>query len=92
MFIEVSGDIFGEMYTNIYSPQTKNDRPTKTVVLNLPKAVTFTTVPYVVTPNHKFLLLLHNCKFATVVNHNVSICFLMVLGHPYERVIQPKRD
>lgn len=36
----------------------------------------FTTTPHaVVTPKHKIiLLLLRNCNFATVVNHNVNIC------------------
>ena len=45
----------------------------------------FNTVPnVVVTPSVElFLLLLHNCHFATAVNHNVNIlCFMMVLGDP----------
>ena len=39
----------------------------------------------VVTPTIKLLLLLHNCNFATIMNHNVSIkylCFPHVLWHP----------
>ena len=32
-----------------------------------------TVVPVVVTPNHKIILLFHNCKFAIVTNHNVNI-------------------
>ena len=50
-------------------------KPITSVVLNLPTVVTFNTVPpAVVTPNHKLiLLLLHNCNFATVMDHNINI-------------------
>jgi len=35
-----------------------------------------------------FLLLLHNCNFATVMNHNVNICvYRQVLGDLCERVL-----
>ena len=46
------------------------------VVLSLPNAAALCVVPrVVVTPNTKlFLLLLHNCDFATVMNLNVNIC------------------
>lgn len=42
------------------------------VVLNLPYISTLNTVPHVVlTPNHKVISkLLHNCNFATIINHN----------------------
>jgi hypothetical protein len=55
------------------------------------KLQAFKTVPQaVLAPTIKvFLLVLHNCNFATVMNHNVIICFPMVLGKPYERVPQP---
>jgi hypothetical protein len=45
----------------------------KSLVLSLPNVA----VPHVVlTPNHKIiLLLLHNCKFATVVNDNRYLCY-----------------
>jgi hypothetical protein len=45
------------------------------VVLNFPNAaILFKTVPHVVvTANYKILLLLHNCNFATVLNHNINI-------------------
>jgi hypothetical protein len=34
-------------------------------------------------PTHKIIfVLLHNWNFAAVVNHDVNICFLMVLGEP----------
>jgi hypothetical protein len=43
-----------------------------TVVLNLPDGVTLLHV--VVTPNYKIIsLLLHNCKFATVMNLMLQI-------------------
>jgi hypothetical protein len=47
----------------------------RAVALSLPNAVTFNTVPHVVvTPNHKvIMLLLHNCNFATIMNHHVNI-------------------
>ena len=47
----------------------------RAVLLNLPNVVIFNTVPHVVeTPTITlFLLLFHNCDFATVMNHNVSI-------------------
>jgi hypothetical protein len=47
------------------------------VVLNLPDAATSFTVPHaMVTSNHKIILfLLHNCYVATVMNHNVNICY-----------------
>jgi hypothetical protein len=39
-----------------------------------------------------FLLLLHNCNFATVMNHNVNIhAFRPVLVDPCERVIWPPK-
>ena len=49
----------------------------------------FNKVSHVVmTSNDKILLLLlHTCKFATFVSHNVNLCFLMVLGDPCERVV-----
>ena len=70
----------------IDSPSTSTS-----VVLNRPNAMTFNIVPHaVVTPNQKiFLLLLYNYKFATVMNCNINICFLMVLGDPCESVIGP---
>jgi hypothetical protein len=37
-----------------------------------------------------FLLLLHNGNLATVMNCNVNICFLMVLGDFCERGVQPQ--
>lgn len=38
--------------------------------------IPFNTVPHVVvTPDCKILLLLHNCNFATVMNHNANICY-----------------
>lgn len=44
------------------------------------------TVPHVVvTLNHKIISLpLLNCNSAIVMNCNVNICFLMVLGDPCE--------
>jgi hypothetical protein len=44
------------------------------VVLHLPSAVTFDTVPHVVlTPSHRISsLLLHNCNVAAVMNCNVN--------------------
>jgi hypothetical protein len=64
--------------------------PFRAVVLNPPKCCeplkTLLTVPY--PPATKlFLFLLNNYSFTIVVNHNVNICFLMVLGGPYERVL-----
>jgi hypothetical protein len=36
----------------------------------------FSTIPHVVIPNHQVIsLLLHNCKFATVINSNVNIWY-----------------
>ena len=48
----------------------------KSVLHNLPNAVTLNTVSHaVVTPNHRlFLLLLPNCNFATAMNHSVNLC------------------
>ena len=40
----------------------------KSVVLNLPNAVTFKTVHVLLTPNHKIIFV------AIVMNHNVNIC------------------
>jgi hypothetical protein len=56
----------------------------------------FNTVPHVgVTPHTKksFLLLLHNCSSAIVMNHNANICVLRWLftGEPYERVVGPPK-
>lgn len=50
-------------------------------VLNLLAAVTIKEgFHFVVTPCQKFIsLLLCNCDSATVMNHNMKICFLMVL-------------
>ena len=48
------------------------------MALNLPDAVTFNTVPYiVVTLNHKILIALlpPNTNIATVTNHCVNICY-----------------
>ena len=52
----------------------------------------FNTVPHV-DPNHKtiFSLLFHNHNFATMMNCNVNICFLMFLKDPYEMVVQDQR-
>jgi hypothetical protein len=49
----------------------------------------FNTVSYVVTPpNHKlFSLLLCNCNFYTIINHNVNISVVSGLKQPCERVI-----
>lgn len=58
-----------------------------TVVLNHPNTATLQCI--VMIPDHRlFLLPLYNCKFA-VRNHDVNICFLMVLGNPCERIIWP---
>lgn len=45
------------------------------MVPNLPNGSTLNTVPHgVVTPDHKIIsLLLYNCNFATVMNHNINI-------------------
>jgi hypothetical protein len=47
----------------------------KPVVLNLLNGETLQySSSFVVTPNHKMIsLLLHNCNFVTVMNHNVNI-------------------
>lgn len=52
-------------FVTLYSP----------VVLNLPNTVwPFNTVLYaVLPPPNKIMLLLHNCNFANVMSHNVSI-------------------
>lgn len=36
-------------------------------------------------PNHKIILLLfHNCKFATVMNHSVNVCYVgYLIFDPY---------
>jgi len=49
----------------------------------------FNTVPYVVVnPTIKLsLLLLHNCNFSTVMNHNLNICLQVVLGSPCKWVM-----
>jgi hypothetical protein len=63
------------------------------VVLSL-NAMTLNTVPrVVVTPTIKlFTLLLHNCNFATAMNSDISMCFLMVVGDYCERVVwSPER-
>ena len=54
----------------------------RTVVLNLPNTSTLNTAPHVVvTPTHKiFLFLLHNCNFATVMNHFKHLIFLIGLS------------
>lgn len=43
----------------------------------------FNTVPHgVVTPDHKIIsLLLYNCKFATVMNHNINISDMQGIGY-----------
>ena len=42
-----------------------------------------TLLHVVVTPNHKIIsLLLRNCDFATVMNHNMSNTFLMLRSQP----------
>ena len=60
---------------NIFSVHDLFADSFRAVVLNLPHAATFSTVPHVVgTPTIKlFLLLLHSYKFATVMNCNVNI-------------------
>jgi hypothetical protein len=47
----------------------------------------------IVTPNQKtILLLLHNCKFATVMNCNVNAWYAgYLICNPYERVVHPQR-
>jgi hypothetical protein len=49
----------------------------KPVVLNLLNGETLQySSSFVVTPNHKMIsLLLHNCNFVTVMNHNVNIWY-----------------
>jgi hypothetical protein len=55
----------------------------------------FNTVPLLCCgdppPKHKIIsLLLHNCNFVAVMNHNINICgFLMVVGKPCEKVFWP---
>ena len=48
----------------------------KAMAHELPNAAAFSTAPHVVvTPTKKlFLLLFHNCKFATATNRNVNTC------------------
>lgn len=41
-------------------------------------------------PPTLFLLLLHNCKFAIVMNY-INICFLMVLYDPMKGSFDPKQ-
>lgn len=50
--------------------------PSWVVLLSLPNAATFDTVPQtVVTPNIKwFLLLPHDCNLTSIMNHNMNIC------------------
>lgn len=38
-----------------------------------------------------FSLLLHICNFATVINCNINICFLMVLDNACEKVVWPTK-
>jgi hypothetical protein len=47
----------------------------------------FNTTPHaVVTFNQEIILLIfHTCNLSTVMNHNITICFLVVLGNPCER-------
>jgi hypothetical protein len=56
------------------------------VALSLPNP---DTVPHVVvTPTIKlFLSLTHNCNFATFMNHNIYLIFLMFLGTHMQGVI-----
>jgi hypothetical protein len=59
------------------------------VALSLPNAVPRA----VVIPAIKLLLLLlHNYKLATVMDHNGNICFQMVLGDPRKRAIQHPQE
>lgn len=61
------------------------------VVLTFLMLKPFTLVPHaVVTFHHKIILLLvHNCNFATVINHNVYILYVAYLiCHPCERLVQ----
>ena len=48
----------------------------RAVVPNLPNAATLLySSPCYGDPDHKIItLLLHNCSFATAMNHNVNIC------------------
>lgn len=68
----------------------------RALVLTLPNAATdlyISTVPHVVGTPHptikSFSLPLHNC-LATVVDHNVNVCFLVVSGDPCERLLNPQ--
>jgi hypothetical protein len=56
------------------------------VLPNILRERPFSTVPHVVVTStiKFFLFLLHNCNFSSVMNHNVNLCFLMVLGNPCE--------
>ena len=67
--------------------------PSVPVAQHLPNAWSSSTVPHVVvTPSIKlFLLLLHNCNFATVMNCNVNICFPVVLDSPLKMMFDPQR-
>jgi hypothetical protein len=58
------------------------------VVLSLTNVAALNTAPHVVvTPTITlFLVLLHNCDFATIIKHKYLIC-RMVLGDARERVI-----
>lgn len=53
----------------------------------------FNMVPcVVVTPNHKIMsLLLHTCKFATVINHNVNIWHVTVVKGSFDLPLPAKR-
>lgn len=54
------------------------------VLLNLPNAMTFNTVPHAVATAtlELFPLILHNCKFATVMNCHVNISVSHGLRRP----------
>lgn len=56
----------------------------RAVVLSLPNTEPFNTVPNVATPNHIIIsLLLNNCYFATVMNHNLIYRFLTYRLRPW---------
>jgi hypothetical protein len=59
----------------------------RAVVLNLPNAANFNTVPYVLlTLNHKII---HNYNFDTVMNCSVKPVFSDSLRQPLLRELQP---
>ena len=75
--MEVAMELWEEIeeYLLAYQTISQLSKVSRTVVLNLLRLLPFDTVLHVVMiPSHKIiLLLLHNCNFATVRNHNVNI-------------------